>query len=172
MPIVNITNENYQAEVMGSQKPVLLDFWAEWCGPCRMIGPIVDEIAKEQDAVKVGKVDVTQAPELAVQFGVMSIPLLVLVKDGKAVAQAEGFRPNQKDVILGASPRASLCLLKSAQAWAMYQGRDYVIPDDIILMSPHILGHRIMMKQEARMKKITAQDVIACAVESVKMPSL
>jgi len=100
MPIVNITNENYQAEVMGSQKPVLLDFWAEWCGPCRMIGPIVDEIAKEQDAVKVGKVDVTQAPELAVQFGVMSIPLLVLVKDGKAVAQAEGFRPNQKDVIL------------------------------------------------------------------------
>jgi len=100
MSVINITNENFETEVVNSSKPVLIDFWAEWCGPCRMIAPIVDQIAQEQDAVKVGKVDVTAAPELAAQFGVMSIPLLVLVKDGKAVAQAEGFRPNQKEVIL------------------------------------------------------------------------
>ena len=100
MAVVDITNDNYQEEVANSSKPILLDFWAEWCGPCRMIGPIVDEIAKEQNAVKVGKVNVTHAPELAAQFGVMSIPLLVLVKDGKVVAQAEGFRPNQKEAIL------------------------------------------------------------------------
>jgi len=100
MSTLVITNENYEAEVLRSEKPVLLDFWAEWCGPCRMIGPIVDEIAAEQDAVRVGKVDVTDAPELAAQFGVMSIPLLVLVKGGEVVAQVEGYRPGQKEIIL------------------------------------------------------------------------
>ena len=100
MSVLAITNENFETEVLKSDKPVLIDFWAEWCGPCRMIGPVVEEIAKEQEAVKVGKVDVTTAPELAAQFGVMSIPLLVVVKDGEVVAQSEGFRPNQKDIIL------------------------------------------------------------------------
>jgi len=79
---------------------------------------------------------------------------------------------NQEEVVLGASPRASLFLLKSAQAWALYQGREYVIPDDIILMAPHVLSHRIMMKQEARIKKITAQTIVSRAIESVKMPTL
>ena len=100
MSVLTITNDNFEAEVLNSEKPVLLDFWAPWCGPCRMIGPIVDEIAQEQDAVKVGKVNVNDAPELAAQFGVMSIPLLVVVKGGEVVAQAEGFRPNQKEIIL------------------------------------------------------------------------
>ena len=99
MPVLTITNDNFEAEVMNSKKPVLLDFWAAWCQPCLMIASIVDEIAKEQDAVRVGKVNVEEAPELAEKFGVMSIPLLVLVKDGKAVAQAEGYRPNQKAVL-------------------------------------------------------------------------
>ena len=78
----------------------------------------------------------------------------------------------QEEVILGASPRASLFLFKSAQAWAMYQGRDYVIPDDVMLMAPHILEHRIMMRQEARLKKITALNIVSRAVESVKIPAL
>ena len=99
MPVITITNDNFETEVLASEKPVLLDFWAPWCGPCRMIGPIVDEIADEQDAVRVGKVNVTDAPELAARFGVMSIPLLVLVKNGETIAQSEGFKPNQKEVI-------------------------------------------------------------------------
>ena len=78
----------------------------------------------------------------------------------------------QEEVVLGASPRASLYLFKSSQAWAMYQGRNYVIPDDVINMAPHVLEHRIMMKQEARLKKITSLDIVARAVENVKMPSL
>jgi len=78
----------------------------------------------------------------------------------------------QEEVVLGASPRASLYLFKSSQAWAMYQGRNYVIPDDVINMAPHVLEHRIMMRQEARLKKITSLDIVARAVENVKMPSL
>jgi len=101
MPAMTITNENFETEVLKSVKPVLLDFWAVWCGPCQMIGPIIDEIADEQDKVKIGKINVNDAPELAAQFGVLSIPLCVLVKDGEIVAQAEGFRPNQKEVLQG-----------------------------------------------------------------------
>ena len=100
MHAINFTNENFESEVLKSTKPVLIDFWAPWCGPCRMIGPIIDEIANEQDAVKVGKVDVMEAPELAEQFGVMSIPLVVLVKNGTVVARVEGFIPNQKQILL------------------------------------------------------------------------
>ena len=100
MSVLTITNENFEAEVLNSKQPVLLDFWAPWCGPCRMIGPIVDEIASEQTAVKVGKIDVNDAPQLAAQFGVMSIPLLVLVNNGETVAQLEGYNPNQKAMII------------------------------------------------------------------------
>jgi len=100
MSVLTITSENFEAEVINSKKPVLLDFWATWCPPCLMIGPIVDEIAAEQEAVRVGKVNVEDAPELAEKFGITNIPLIVLVKDGETVAQVEGYRPGQKEIIL------------------------------------------------------------------------
>ncbi len=98
MSVITITKENFQAEVLSSDKPVLVDFWASWCGPCRMVSPIVDEIAGERSDIKVGKVNVDEQPELAGQFQVMSIPTLLVFKDGKAVTQAVGARP--KDQIL------------------------------------------------------------------------
>ena len=93
MAVLTINNNNFNSEVIRSEKPVLLDFWAAWCGPCRMVGPVVDEIAAERDDIKVGKVNVDEEQELAAQFGVMSIPTLVLVKDGKVVSQIVGARP-------------------------------------------------------------------------------
>ena len=93
MSAVNINKANFQDEVMNSEKPVLLDFWASWCGPCRMVGPIVDEIAAERGDLKVGKVNVDEQPELAGQFGVMGIPTLVVMKNGKVTSQAVGVRP-------------------------------------------------------------------------------
>ena len=93
MAVVTITNENFEAEVLHSTKPVLLDFWASWCGPCRMVSPIVDEIADERTDVKVGKVNVDEQPELASRFGVMSIPTLLVFEQGKLVRQAVGARP-------------------------------------------------------------------------------
>ena len=93
-----ITKENFQTEVMESDKPVLLDFWASWCGPCRMVSPILDEIANEHPEIKVGKINVDEQRELAAQFNVMSIPTLVVVKDGKVTNQTVGARP--KDQIL------------------------------------------------------------------------
>ena len=93
MSAININKTNFQNEVINSDKPVLLDFWASWCGPCRMVSPIVDEIAAERPDIKVGKVNVDEQPELASQFGVMSIPTLVVMKDGKIVEQATGARP-------------------------------------------------------------------------------
>ena len=95
MSAMNIDKNNFQNEVMNSDKPVLLDFWAPWCGPCRMVVPIVEEIAKGRPDIKVGKINVDEQPELAQQFRVMSIPTLVVMKDGKVVAQAMGARPKQ-----------------------------------------------------------------------------
>ena len=93
MSTVNIDRNNFSQEVMESDRPVLLDFWAPWCGPCRMVGPVVDEIARERADIKVGKVNVDEQPELAGQFGVMAIPTLVAMKDGKVADRAAGARP-------------------------------------------------------------------------------
>ena len=93
MSIINISTSNFQDEVLRSDRTVLLDFWAPWCGPCRMVGPILEEIARERADVKVGKVNVDEQPELAGQFGVMSIPTLVVMKDGKVANQTVGARP-------------------------------------------------------------------------------
>ena len=93
MSVIQINKNNFQNEVLNSEMPVLLDFWAPWCGPCRMVSPIVDEIAAERGDIKVGKVNVDEQPELAGQFGVMSIPTLVVMKRGKVVNQMVGARP-------------------------------------------------------------------------------
>lgn len=98
MEVLTITKENFESEVLQSDKPVLLDFWAVWCGPCRMVSPIVDEIANERDDIKVGKIDVDEQGELAQQFGVMSIPTLVVMKNGEIANKAVGALP--KDEIL------------------------------------------------------------------------
>ena len=93
MAVITITKEHIAKEVLQSTKPVLLDFWASWCGPCRMLSPVVDEVAEERTDVKVGKVNVDEQPELAGQFGVMSIPTLLVFEQGKLVRQAVGARP-------------------------------------------------------------------------------
>ena len=93
MSVVTINKENFNTEVLQSDKTVLLDFWASWCGPCRMLSPVVDQVAEERPDVKVGKVNVDEQPELAAQFGVMSIPALLVFKNGKLVNQSVGNRP-------------------------------------------------------------------------------
>ena len=93
MSVIKINKENFQNEVINSSKPVLLDFYADWCGPCRMVSPIVDEIAEERTDIKVGKINVDEENELAATFGVYSIPTLVVIKNGKIVNQAFGARP-------------------------------------------------------------------------------
>ena len=98
MTAININKNNFQSEVMNSDKPVLLDFWAPWCAHCRMVVPIIEEIAGERPDIRVGKINVDEQPELASEFSIMSIPTLVVMKNGKIVQQVSGARP--KNAIL------------------------------------------------------------------------
>ena len=96
MSYINITEQNFHEEVMQSDKPVLIDFWASWCGPCRMIAPIIEQIADERSDIKVGKVNVDDEVGLASQFGIMSIPTLVVIKNGEIVNKIVGVRPKEQ----------------------------------------------------------------------------
>ena len=96
MAIVNITKDNFKELVLNSAKPVLLDFWAVWCGPCRMVAPIVEQIASERDDIVVGKINVDEEMEPAVRFGIVSIPTLVVMKNGEMANKAVGYMPKEK----------------------------------------------------------------------------
>ena len=100
MSVLHIHKSDFEQEVLHSDKPVLIDFWATWCGPCRMIAPTLEEVAAERPDVKVCKVNVDEEPELARSFGVMSIPMLVVMKDGKVVNQSVGAIPKERILAL------------------------------------------------------------------------
>jgi len=100
MSVLHITKENFNTEVVNSDRPVLLDFWATWCGPCRMVGPLVEEIAAEHPEIKVGKINVDEQPELAAQFQIMSIPTLMVVKNGQITQRVVGARPKAQILAL------------------------------------------------------------------------
>ena len=100
MAVKVITKENFHAEVLEASQPVLIDFWASWCGPCRMLSPLVEEIAEEHPEIKVGKVNVDEQPELAQQFEVMSIPMLAAFKDGKLLNSSVGVQPKEQILAL------------------------------------------------------------------------
>jgi len=99
MSAININKNNFQSEVLNSDKKVLLDFWASWCGPCRMVAPIIEEISNERLDIKVGKINVDEEPELASKFDIVSIPTLVVIENGRIINHATGARP--KEAILG-----------------------------------------------------------------------
>ena len=96
MAVLTITQENFEAEVLQSDKPVLVDFWATWCGPCQMMSPIVDEIAAEREDIKVGKVNVDEQRALTEKFGIMNIPTLLVFKNGSAAGRIGGFKPKEE----------------------------------------------------------------------------
>ena len=96
MSVIHVTKETFQKEVLQSDKPVLVDFWATWCGPCRMVGPILDEIAEEREDIKVCKIDVDAQPELATEYGIMSIPTLMVFENGKKINQGMGAMPKNQ----------------------------------------------------------------------------
>lgn len=100
MSVITITKENFAAEVLKSEKTVLVDFWAPWCGPCRMLSPIVDEVAEERTDIKVGKINIDEQEELTAQFGVMTIPTLLVFKGGKVVNQSVGVKPKAQVLAL------------------------------------------------------------------------
>ena len=101
MAEITITKDNFQAEVLESDVPVLVDFWAVWCGPCRMLAPTIEEIAAEYEGkIKVGKVNIDEEPQLAMQYGIMSIPTVILFKDGKAAGKVIGVQPKENIVAM------------------------------------------------------------------------